>query len=295
MMKILKLEKGLKYVDARLSFDFTQKVDRFCFKIGVPRELIESITGDIEDYYKEWKRPKTHNDGSQKIKNGVAQYRVINPSKKDLKWIQKRICNRILSKFEYPINIQGGLKKRDNIQNARLHLGKKFHLCTDLSDFFPSVTHKAVYERLCQIGFSPDVSRIITLLCTYDYKVPQGVSPSTYLANLVFYPLDLVLIDSCNELGLFYTRFVDDITISGNFEFKDKTEEILEIVHNSPYKINHSKTFYRAGKAEITGIIVSNNVLNPKELIDLKINDLDLKPESRESLIRYKKRIKSTG
>jgi len=295
MMKILNLEKGLKYVDSRLKFDFTQSVERFCYKIGVPRKLIEGITGDIEDYYKEWKRPKTHNDGSQKIKNGVVQYRVINPSKSDLKWIQKRICNRILSKFVYPINIQGGLKKRDNIQNAKLHLGKKYHLCTDLSDFFPTVTYKAVYDRLYEIGFSPDVSRSITLLCTYDYRVPQGVSPSTYLANLVFYPIDLMLIDSCNSLDLFYTRFVDDIAISGNFDFKDKTEEILKIVHNSPYKINHSKTFYRAGKAEITGIIVSNNVLNPKEIIDLKISDSDLKSEARESLKRYKKRIKALG
>lgn len=293
MKKILKLEKGLKYVDSRLSFDFTQSVDRFCYKIGVPRDLIKSITDDIEGYYKEWKRPKTHGDGTQKIKNGLAQYRVINPSKRDLKWIQKRICNRILSKFEYPINIQGGLRKRDNIKNARLHLGKKYHLCTDLSNFFPSVTHNAVYERLCHIGFSPDVSRIITLLCTYDYKVPQGVSPSTYLANLVFYPMDLMLIDSCNELDLFFTRFVDDIAISGNYDFQDKTEEILQIIHDSPYKVNHAKTFYRAGKAEITGIIVSNNVLNPKEVIDLKIKDPNLSSQAKESLKRYRSRIKS--
>ena len=292
-MKVLILEKGLKYVDAGLKFDFTQSVDRFCYKIGVPSELIERITSDIEAYYKEWNRPKTHGDGTQKVKSGVAQYRVINASKGNLKWIQKRICDRILSKLVYPINIQGGLKKRDNIQNARLHLGKKYHFCTDLSDFFPSVTHKAVYDRLNQIGFSPDVSRIITLLCTYDYKVPQGVSPSTYLANLVFYPMDLMLIDSCNELDLFYTRFVDDIAISGNYNFQDKTEEILEIIHNSPYKVNHSKTFYRAGKAEITGIIVSNNVLNPKEIIDLKIEDPDLKPEALKSLKRYRKRIKN--
>jgi len=291
-VKILNLEKGLKYVDSRLTFDFTQSVDRFCYKIGVPKKVIERVTGDIESYYKEWKRPKTHPDGSQKIKNGTAQYRVINPSIKDLKWIQKRICNRILSKFEYPINIQGGLKKRDNIQNARLHLGKKYHLCTDLSDFFPSVTHKAVYGRLCEIGFSVDVSRIITLLCTYGYKVPQGISPSTYLTNLVFYPTDLLIIDACDEIGLFYTRFVDDIAISGNYDFQGKTDEILQIIHKSPYKINHSKTFYRAGKAEITGIIVSNNVLNPKELIDLKIKDSELKPAAIESLKRYKKRIK---
>lgn len=292
MMKILNLEKGLKYVDARLNFDFTKSNDRFCYKIGVPRELIERVAEDIEAYYKEWKRPKKHNDGSHKIKNGVVQFRVINPSIKDLKWIQKRICNRVLSKFEFPINIQGGLKKRDNIKNARLHLGKKYHLCTDLSDFFPSVSHNAVYDRLCQIGFSADVSRIITLLCTYDYKVPQGVSPSTYLTNLVFYPMDLILIDSCNELDLFYTRFVDDIAISGNYDFQDKTEEILQIIHESPYKINHSKTFYRVGKAEITGIIVSNNVLNPKEIINLKIKDSDLNQKARESLKRYKERIK---
>jgi RNA-directed DNA polymerase len=295
MIKVLKLEKGLKYVDTRLNFDFTQSVGRFSYKIGVPEKLIVEITRDIEGYYKEWKRPKKHSDETIKIKNGVAQYRIINPSRSDLKWIQKRICDRILSKFIYPINIQGGLKKRDNIKNAKLHLGKKYHLCTDLSDFFPTVTYKAVYNRLCEIGFSPDVSRIITLLSTYDYKVPQGVSPSTYLANLVFYPTDLILIDSCESHDLFYSRYVDDIAISGNYDFKSKTEEILEIVHNSPYKINHSKTFYREGKAEITGIIVSNNVLNPKEIIDLKINDSDLKPATRKALIQYKKRVKNKG
>lgn len=292
MKKILNLERHLVYNDPRLNFDFTQSVDRFCYKIGVPLNLIEKITNEIEDYYKEWKFAKEHDDGSTKTKNGVVQYRVINPSKKDLKWIQKRICNRILSKFEYPINIQGGLKKRDNIQNAKLHLGKKFHLVTDLSNFFPSVSHRLVYERLVQIGFSPDVSRIITLLCTYNYKIPQGISPSTYLANLVFYPIDLLLIESCDKQDLFYTRFVDDIAISGNSNFIEKANEILNIIHNSPYKINHSKTFYRVGKTEITGVLVSNNVLNPKDSIDQKINDPNTDENSRESLKVYRKRIK---
>ncbi len=292
MKKILNLEQNLIYKDSRLSFDFTQSIDRFCYKIGVPKNLIEKITNDIEDYYKEWKFAKEHKDGSKKVKNGVVQYRVINPSKKDLKWIQKRICDRILSKFQYPINIQGGLKKRDNIQNAKMHLGKKFHLVTDLSNFFPTITHKAVYNRLLEIGFSPDVSRIITLLCTYNYKIPQGISPSTYLANLVFYPIDLLLIEICNRLDLFYTRFVDDIAISGNYDFHLRTNEILNVIHDSNYKINHAKTFYRVGKTEITGILVSNNVLNPKDSIDQRINDPNTNENSRNSLKVYRKRIK---
>lgn len=291
MEKTLNLEKGLRFKDKSKDLSFSKVPSQFYLKIGVRKELVEEVLENLDRYYTPYVKKKTLKDHTQKVKRGIPQVREIDPSVSDLKWIQKRIAKRIFSKFEFPINIQGGLQKKDNIKNAKLHLGKKFHLCSDLSDFFPNVSYTEVYSRLVEIGFSPDVSSLITRLCTYKYRIPQGVSTSTYLTNLIFYPLDLRIIEFCELRKLFYSRFVDDIAISGSYNFKDHANDLLDFIHGSKYKINQAKTKFSVGKAEITGIIVSNNVLNVRKSVALKIlKETDQK--KRQHLLDYKMRVK---
>lgn len=273
-------------------FDFTQSPDRFARKIGVPLDTILNVISNIDDYYEEWVKKKRRDDGSLKLKKGRPQLRVINPSKAELKWIQSRVKDKIFSLYEFPINIQGGLEGRDNITNARLHLGKKYHLCSDLSDFFPSISHKLVYNRFVELGFSQDVSSILTKLTTFKGRVPQGAPTSTHVCNLAFYPIDEKMIRFCKNKGIVYSRFVDDIILSAGFNFKELSNEILKLIHLSPFRLNHRKTFYTQGKALVTGIMVANNVLDVKEAVKKKMIDPNIAEESRKSLIAYRKRTR---
>ena len=82
----------------------------------------------------------------KEAKNGRQKRRIINPSTLKLKEIQKRINKSILNKMSIPKYIFGGAKGKDNVLNAKQHQGKKFKFITDLTNFFPSITNKMVYD-----------------------------------------------------------------------------------------------------------------------------------------------------
>jgi len=77
-----------------------------------------------------------------------------------LKEIQKRINKSILNKMSIPKYIFGGAKGKDNVLNAKQHQGKKFKFITDLTNFFPSITNKMVYDVYIAYHFSPDVASL---------------------------------------------------------------------------------------------------------------------------------------
>ncbi len=234
---------------------------------------LENLIGFIDNYYYKFDKRKIKADGSVKI-------REIEPSKRRLKVIQKRINDRILTKVKFPNNVQGGVKGKSNITNAKLHLGKKFHFCTDIKKCFPSIRHNKVYSALIDNGFSPKVARLITNLCTYKGKLPQGNPTSSSLANIVLLSLDKKLIEFCNSHKIVYSRFVDDLVFSSQTCFKDQQNIILSEIYGSGFRISHRKTFYKIGPAEITGILVKHNKLALTNELKQKL----LMPRSKESL-----------
>src|SRR5690606_9123093 len=109
----------------------------------------------------------------------------------------------------FPEHINGGVKGKSNITNAKPHQGKKFIFTTDLSNCFPSIKNDMVYSAFLKLGFTNIEARWLTKLTTYNYCLPQGTSTSPYLANLCLLPLDYELLKVSIELNLTYTRFID--------------------------------------------------------------------------------------
>lgn len=242
----------------------------FCADIGSSPEKIEIIVKNIDSHYKEWteKKPDKKNGGFKKYKDGTEKTRTIRPPSKELKKIQRRIKDRILSKIELPKQIHGGVKGRSNISNAKPHQGKKYQLTTDLQSFYPSVTHNMVYDTFLSFGYSNHYSHWITKLTTWKYQLPQGTPTSTHIANLVFLETDFRLIDFCNRNDLTYTRYIDDLTFSSSKCFKHLIDDLLGIVIQNGFKISFRKTKYE-GNQNITGIDVFNNYIDgPQRIID---------------------------
>lgn len=248
---------------------------------------LEKICSEIDLYYYDRQILKGYT-------NGVPQYRVLYPSKGRLKLIQSQIKNNILSKIKFPWYVQGGVKKRDNITNASLHLGKKFKFMTDIKKFFPSVTNKMVYTTLIQNRFSPDISHILTKLTTYKGELPQGAPTSSYLANLVFIPIDKKILELCEQLNITYSRFIDDLSFSSPSDFKPETLQLLAIIKKEDFQISHKKTFYKTKNAVITGVQVGQNRLDATSDFKTKMNCIpDEQSKSKEGHINYYKRIRS--
>lgn len=249
-----------------------QRNDILCsFLLHKDVERVDFIVNHIEQFYSEFLRYKTDKLGNKRRnKPKYSQFgefwsRTINPPKEELKELQKRINSYLVENIQIPSYAFGGIKRKDNIRNARFHKGQKFVFQTDLKDFFPYITHKMVYEMFVRVGFSHDVSSLLTKLTTYKGHLPQGAPTSTTIANLVFMPTGLEIQAIAEREGLRFTTFVDDVTMSSQSDFKHVVPEIVQTITSHGFKISQGKTTYKSGITEVTGVKMLNNSLTVTE------------------------------
>lgn len=234
-------------------------------------EEIEYLCENIGSYYKKWVEEKKDKitGNTKTFTDGTPKVRIIRPSIGRLKQIQKSIKINILSKIILPENIQGGIKKKSNITNAKKHQGKKYQFVTDLQNFFPSITHKQIFKIFLGLGYSNHIAHWLTKLTSIEFELPQGTPTSTAIANLVFLETDNKIITFCEANQITYTRFVDDLTFSSEKDFRLFTRCMLEIVRDSGFKISYRKTNYE-GSQFLTGIQVFNNYIDAPNKIKQK-------------------------
>lgn len=137
-----------------------------------------------------------------------------------LRWLQTRMLRNILlpalpvSQFSH-----GGVCGRHIKSNVEPHLDSTSFFTTDISNFYPSISHHRVYRLFCEtFQCSPDVARICTKLCTHDHHLALGLITSPILADRMMERVDQRIGGACKKAGLVYTRYVDDLTISGPYD-----------------------------------------------------------------------------
>jgi len=142
-----------------------------------------------------------------------------------LKAIHKQLKNRIFSRVYFPDYLQGSLKGRDYVSNADLHKNKRILICEDVKKFFPSVSSTFV-EDVWQgfFGFSLEVASVLTRLTTKDGTLPQGAITSSFLANLVMWRREPLIEAKLAEMGITYSRYVDDMSISSTAHLDRTTQ-----------------------------------------------------------------------
>lgn len=262
-------------------------------------ELARQLDENEQDLYRNWDEPKTDEFGDPRYDtNGKLLTRPINAPTKRLKSVQSRILKKVLYKIELPDYYFGGIKGKDAVKNARFHQGNKYFFLTDLKDFYPSVSAKSLEKALRLEGFYPDVSRIITRLCTRGGCIPQGCPTSSFLASLVVHHNCAEVFEKYIADGLKVSIYVDDITFSSPYDFKDKAKGILEDLRTRGLKINFDKTHYCTFNPTVTGVHVKNNGISP-----LPYNFDRLREKSRDlnskngyfQRIKYIKRIAKEG
>ena len=261
------------------------------FTLKVDIKEINSILNNVDNFYREKIEIKKDKFGKPKLDaKGEPKKRIINPSTKRLKIIQTRIHRNILNKIEMPSYAFGAVKGKDNVANAKQHQGKRYKFTTDLKDFFPSITNKAVFKMFISQGFSPEVSSLLTKLTTYKGRIPQGAPTSSTLANLVFIKTGDILQEFAKENNATFTSFVDDMTFSSAKDFKNKIPQILEIITND-YKISHKKTNY-SRNPNITGLHPMNNHLKLPKSFVAKLESTENKTaEQIAGLKMYKEKV----
>ena len=276
-----------------------QKNDILCsFVLHKEEERVNYIVEHIDQFYSEFLRYKTDKLGNKRRnKPKYSQFgefwsRTINPPKDELKEIQKRINGYLVEQVPMPSYAFGGIKYKDNVRNARFHKGQKYVFQTDLKDFFPYITHKMVYEMFVRVGFSHDVSSLLTKLTTYKGHLPQGAPTSTTIANLVFVPTGFEIQAIAEREGLRFTTFVDDVTMSSQTDFKHVVPEIVQTITSHGFKISQGKTTYKSGITEVTGVKMLNNSMTVTEKFKSAFSkETDDSSPRMQGMKNYKERV----
>lgn len=212
------------------------------------------LTENAEKFYKA-NRPEIKKSG------GIRQHYTVAP---ELKVVQKRIVSVLFRCVRFPDYLHGALKGRTPKSSAEKHLKKKVLIKEDIENFFDSITTNNVEKMWLRLfQFHPDVSRALTKLTTLDGRVPQGAPTSSYIANLILWDKEPILVKNLNFQGFTYTRFVDDVTLSTNktnVDFSSQISDLYGIFFSKGLKPKRKKHEIQrsGGRQEVQGIITNN-------------------------------------
>ena len=263
-------------------------------RVGLSLDALCALAADIVSHYRPaYSKVKRDEFGRIKLKNGKPEKRWINPPGDRLKAAQQALLGLVrehVSMLPCVYDVPG----RGAVRGAKEHRGRSFHFATDLREFFPSIGSKRLRRALFSLGATPQVARLITDLGTLHGRLPQGAPTSGDLASLAFRPADLDLLVFCRERHLVYTRYADDLTVSGVHDFQSEVLELLNIVRSHRFRVRHDKTGYKRGPIEVTGVQIRQNVLRVPTTITERAAHPDTSEESRAGLLAYRDHVRRT-
>lgn len=169
--------------------------------------------------------------------------RKIEPPNSKLKKIQRAVLDKILCFSPQLPCVYGLSKDKGLLANAKTHQKNASSqlLILDIENFFPSIERKQVIRVFKKLGFNHENSLVLTKICTVGKKLPQGAPTSPYLASLVCISLDKEIYLYCKKRRLEYTRYFDDISVSGK-NIRDKNISQIEgIINKHSFKSNEEK------------------------------------------------------
>lgn len=195
-------------------------------------------------------------------KKSGGKREIAQPSRA-MKAVQSWILRKILNRLTSSQNSKGFEIGESILSNASPHVGAHVLLNIDLEDFFHTIPASHVYSIFYSIGYNKLISHMLTNLCTFNGRLPQGAPTSPKLSNLACQRLDSRIQGYAGVKGIIYTRYADDITLSALNESKIRKAKsmIEEIIINEGFIINNKKTKIcgTRKRKEVTGLVISKD------------------------------------
>lgn len=221
-------------------------IEHLCLRIYVKDDILVHIANNMDKFcFLKEKEPKP------------GKKRLIASAKRELKVIQSRILHHLLYKIPISPYAHGAVPQRSAKTNAAIHSGQRCKFCLDLKSCFPNISSARVrrlYEET--LGCSPIVAQALTNLTTFNFELAQGFPTSAALVNILCTPLDENIYKYICQKGLKYSRYIDDITVSGDFISEKTKARIREIVTRNIFILNTDKELFSTGDsaAIVTGL-----------------------------------------
>ena len=216
--------------------------------------------------------------------------RLIEAPRQRLKAAQTQVLKGLLNAVPVHEACHGFVAGRSVASHAQQHTQQAVVLHFDLKNFFSSITAAQVAAVFRTLGYPPGVAGQLAALCTVSTPDPviqrmredgwldwhqakclrhphlaQGAPSSPMLANLCAFRLDLRLDGLAWALGARYSRYADDLVISGPPSLSAASSRIAarvgQIALDEGYAVNHRKTRLatQASAQTVCGVVVNQH------------------------------------
>jgi RNA-directed DNA polymerase len=203
--------------------------------LGLTLEELRKLSNNPNDYYREFD-----------IKVRGKNRHLVEAAGK-LKKVQRRILDELLRRLPRQECSFGASKGRTIKDNARIHAKSRYMVKLDIKDFYPNIRSQWVYEFFMKQNCSPDVAHILTALTTRNHALPLGTATSPMLADQIVQSIDNRINGMAKRTCLKYTRYVDDITLSGDFPLERIARTAIKVLRQAGFKVKREKlVLYRA-------------------------------------------------
>ena len=212
-------------------------------------------------------------DISKRVKkrNKIAE-KIIYEADPTLKTYHKFLNLFVLQWLKYNESCVYSYRKGFNVSDAvKKHSAGKYFFQTDLNNFFGSLStelvRKCIIQSIESIPISDTlqyVDRILDMI-TIDGWLPVGYSTSPLISNACLLEFDDLLENFCRDHGFTYTRYSDDIIISGGnkelYNIKPAVEAILKQCFGDTLSLNSAKTKFNSigNRVIILGMMILPN------------------------------------
>lgn len=218
----------------------------------IKRPRLFALTKHTSQYYTTFQIKK---------KNGKAR-RLYAPSP-PLKSCQSTINRWILSHLPVSEYATAYCKGSTISQNAAPHIGKRYLLKLDITDFFGSIRFDQVYAAAFNTRYFPvQIGTMLTQLCCLEDVLVQGAPTSPTLSNLVMYNFDSNIGLWCKKHQIAYTRYCDDMTFSADTPLYPVYKRVKDMLENMGMELNEKKTRFinSNNRQTVTGLTVNEKL-----------------------------------
>lgn len=156
------------------------------------------------------------------IKKSDGKMRTLTVPNDNLMRVQKSSLKAFAREIPVHSSATGFTEKKSVITNALIHRRNNVFWMFDIKTFFDSITLKTL-KKYVKLPFVANdwshyvVKREITSTSGYkktEFTLTQGSPTSPFLSNAVMYEFDKRATRYFNKMGITYTRYADDITLS---------------------------------------------------------------------------------
>ncbi len=226
------------------------------YKLGLERGYLRTIAAQVGGHYNPFVKPDKVLPFQKQFKK--KKKRIIDNPDERLKDVQKRIYRRLLRAELLPGYVFGGVINKKLLDNVNCHLGAQVLVTIDIASFFPSVTNEYIYWLWNSVlNCSSEISVLLTRLTSFERHLPQGASTSTSLANILICTIDKRIRTECEQMGITYSTWVDDLAFSGK-DARKIIPIVITVLRNSGLRVSRAKIKIMgpATRKSLNGIII---------------------------------------